>query len=140
RPRGEFPGGARRLSPEGRGLVVQGLTKTYGKLVAVDQLFFEVKPGEILALLGPNGAGQTTSLLCLAGLLRPDAGRIELDRQILGPQRGSRIAVIPETAAAYDLLTVWEHMAYGAPSCRLAELLQERERGSLEDVFLEITR
>src|SRR5207245_10941876 len=72
RPRGEFPGGARRLSPEGRGLVVQGLTKTYGKLVAVDQLFFEVKPGDILALLGPHDTGETKSILRLARLLRPD--------------------------------------------------------------------
>jgi ABC-type multidrug transport system ATPase subunit len=41
----------------GRGLVVQGLTKTYGKLVAVDRLFFEVQPGEIHALLGPERPG-----------------------------------------------------------------------------------
>jgi len=78
-----------------------------------------VKPGEILALLGQNGAGKTTSLLCLAGLLRPDAGRIELDGQILGPQRGSRIALIPETPEVYDMLTVWEHMVFVARSCRL---------------------
>jgi len=116
----------------GRGLVVQGLTKTYGKLVAVDRLFFEVQPGEILALLGPNGAGKTTSLLCLAGLLRPDAGRIELDGQILGPQRGSRIALIPETPEVYDMLTVWEHMVFVARSCRLDGGWPEQARALLE--------
>ena len=101
------------------GLSVAGLTKTYGRLVAVDQLSFGVLPGEILALLGPNGAGKTTTLLCLAGLLRPDAGRIELNGQVLGPQRGSRIALIPETPEVYDMLTVWEHMVFVARSCRL---------------------
>jgi ABC-2 type transport system ATP-binding protein len=116
-----------------RGLTVQGLTKLYGRLVAVDRLSFEVQPGGILALLGPNGAGKTTTLLCLAGLVRPDAGRIDLDGQLLGPQRGSRIALIPETPEVYDMLTVWEHMVFVARSCRLdsswplqAERLLER--------------
>jgi ABC-2 type transport system ATP-binding protein len=115
------------------GLAVQGLTKIYGRLVAVDRLSFEVQPGEILALLGPNGAGKTTTLLCLAGLLRPNAGQIELDGQLLGPQRGSRIALIPETPEVYEMLTVWEHMVFVARSCRLdsgwpkqAEQLLER--------------
>jgi ABC-2 type transport system ATP-binding protein len=91
-----------------------------------------VQPGEILALLGPNGAGKTTTLLCLAGLLRPDAGQIELDGQLLGPQRGSRIALIPETPEVYEMLTVWEHMVFVARSCRLDSGWPEQAEQLLE--------
>jgi ABC-2 type transport system ATP-binding protein len=113
-------------------LRVQGLTKVYGRLVAVDQLSFDVQPGEILALLGPNGAGKTTTLLCLAGLLRPNGGRIELDGRALGPQRGSRIALIPETPEVYDMLTVWEHMVFVARSCGLDSTWPDQARRLLD--------
>ncbi|MBY0448264.1 MAG: ATP-binding cassette domain-containing protein, partial [Hyphomonadaceae bacterium] len=58
-------------------LRLEGVTKRYGDKLAVNALSFEVRPGELYALLGPNGAGKTTSLRMVAGLLRPDAGRIE---------------------------------------------------------------
>ncbi len=54
---------------------VQGLTKRFGRTVAVDELTFEVAEGEVCGFLGPNGAGKTTTLRMLAGLARPDAGR-----------------------------------------------------------------
>jgi ABC-type multidrug transport system ATPase subunit len=101
------------------GLVVEGLTKSFGSLVAVDQLSFRVQPGEVLALLGPNGAGKTTTLLCLAGLLRPQGGRISWGDKLLGPERGRQVALIPETPEVYEMLTVWEHLVFVARSCRL---------------------
>ena len=103
------------------GLCVQALTKRYGRRVAVDGLSFCVSPGEILALAGPNGAGKTTTLLCLAGLLRPDAGTISWDGRPLGPERTRAMALIPETPEVYDMLTVWEHMVFVARSCRLPD-------------------
>jgi ABC-type multidrug transport system ATPase subunit len=57
--------------------------------------------------------------MCLAGLLRPDAGRIFWDGSELGPSRGRQIALMPETPEVYDMLTVWEHMVFVARSCRL---------------------
>ncbi len=51
-----------------------GLSKSYGEFRAVDELRFQVRPGEVYALLGPNGAGKTTALRCLATLLAPSAG------------------------------------------------------------------
>ena len=60
-------------------LVISALRKTYGQLTALDGLDLTVNPGEILALLGPNGAGKSTAVKCLVGLLRPDAGAIEVD-------------------------------------------------------------
>ncbi len=92
---------------------VEGITKRYGAITAVDQLSFEVRAGETFALIGPNGAGKTTTLKCLLGLVRPDSGRIGLGeaglpprdpraREALGyvPQR----ADFPETRSIGDLL------------------------------------
>jgi ABC-2 type transport system ATP-binding protein len=59
-------------------IVVQGLTRRYGVVTAVDGISFEVGAGEIFGLLGPNGAGKTTTLECILGLGRPDAGRIAI--------------------------------------------------------------
>jgi ABC-type multidrug transport system ATPase subunit len=114
------------------GLAVQALTKRYGRLVAVDDLSFIVQPGEILALLGPNGAGKTTTLLCLAGLLRPDAGVISWQGQVLGPDRGRFVALIPEAPEVYDMLTVWEHLVFVARSCRLNHDWQAQGQRLLE--------
>lgn len=60
-------------------LLIEGLTKSYpGKLTAVDDLSFEVRPGQVLGLLGPNGAGKTTALRMLLGLVRPSSGEIRV--------------------------------------------------------------
>ena len=64
---------------------VEGLTKRYGSLTAVDGLSFDVEPGETFALIGPNGAGKTTTLKVLLGLTRPDAGRVALGEAGLAP-------------------------------------------------------
>ena len=57
---------------------VAHLRKTYGALVAVDDVSFTVAEGEIFGILGPNGAGKTTAIECAIGLRRPDAGTIRL--------------------------------------------------------------
>lgn len=103
------------------GLWVDGLTKRYGATLAVDGLSFGVAPGEILAVAGPNGAGKTTTLLCMAGLLRPDAGLFFWQSRPLGPERTRSMALIPETPEVYEMLTVWEHLVFVAKSCRLAD-------------------
>lgn len=102
------------------GLAVEHLTRRFGKLTAVNDLSFNAARGSILGLLGPNGAGKTTTLLCLAGLLRPDAGVIHLDEQQLEADRGRFVALIPETPEVYGMLTVWEHLVFVAKSCRLS--------------------
>jgi ABC-2 type transport system ATP-binding protein len=55
-------------------VVTEGLTKTYGRVVAVDSLAIEIRRGEVFGLLGPNGSGKTTTIRLLLGLLRPNAG------------------------------------------------------------------
>jgi len=68
---------------------VEGLHKTYGATVAVDDVSFEVREGEIFGMVGPNGAGKTTTIECLEGLRKPDRGML----RVLGvdPQRESQI-------------------------------------------------
>ena len=66
-------------------LRVEGLTKSFGGVVATNDLNFEIDPGEIHAVIGPNGAGKTTLVAQLSGMLKPDAGRIIfLGRDITG--------------------------------------------------------
>ena len=90
---------------------VEHLRKTYGSVVAVDDISFSVAEGEIFGLLGPNGAGKTTTVECLQGLRRPDSGHIRvmgLDaraeakalRQLIGSQL--------QESALPDRLKVWE--------------------------------
>ena len=57
---------------------VAAVRKTYGRTVAVDEVSFDVQPGEIFGLIGPNGAGKTTTMECLAGLRSPDRGAISV--------------------------------------------------------------
>ena len=59
-------------------LKIENISKTYGdkKIKAVDNIHFEVKPGEIFGFVGPNGAGKTTTIKMIVTLLRPDSGRI----------------------------------------------------------------
>lgn len=60
-------------------LKVENVTKYYGDFLAVDNLSFEVKPGEIFGLLGVNGAGKTTTFRMIMGLLPLSSGKITLD-------------------------------------------------------------
>ena len=90
---------------------VADLRKTYGDLVAVDGVTFEVARGEVFGLLGPNGAGKTTTVEVLEGLRTPDSG----DVAVLGvdairhpDQLRARIGVSLQTAALYPKLTVAE--------------------------------
>ncbi len=116
-------------------LQISGLVKRYGKQTAVDGVSFQVARGEIVGLLGPNGAGKSTTLLCAAGLVRPDAGTFTWNGAQLPSARGQTIALIPETPDVYPMLTVWEHMVFVAKSCRLGAGWEERAR-SLLDRFM----
>ena len=59
-------------------ILVANLKKSYGRTVAVQDVSFDVQPGEIFGLIGPNGAGKTTTMECVEGLRRPDAGAISV--------------------------------------------------------------
>jgi branched-chain amino acid transport system ATP-binding protein len=73
-------------------LEVDGLTRRFGGLVAVDALGFSVAAGEVVGLLGPNGSGKTTVLNLLSGVLKPDAGRVAFKGQAIAGSPAHRIA------------------------------------------------
>ena len=90
---------------------VEGLRKTYGKTVAVDDVSFDVRQGEIFGMVGPNGAGKTTTIECLEGLRKPDRGTV----RVLGmdPQRESQVlrehtGMQLQQSNLPDRMKVWE--------------------------------
>jgi ABC-2 type transport system ATP-binding protein len=96
-------------------LRVEGLSKAFGTLRAVDNVSFAVRAGELYGLLGPNGAGKTTTLSIIAGLLRPDAGEVVVDDVHLrdDPQRARRfLGVVPQELALYEELTARENLEF----------------------------
>ena len=96
---------------------VDHLIKRYDGFTAVSDLSFQVQPGEILGLVGPNGAGKTTTLRCIAGVLSPNEGTIDVCGYDLKrtPIEGKRqLAYVPDTPHPFDLLTVEEHLRFVA--------------------------
>jgi iron(III) transport system ATP-binding protein len=100
-------------------LAVEGLAKTFGqgaaRVAAADGVTFEVRQGELFTLLGPSGCGKTTTLRLVAGLERPDAGRIVFegtDWTPLPPYRRS-IGMVFQSYALFPHMTVFENVAYG---------------------------
>ena len=90
---------------------VKNLRKTYGSVVAVDEISFEVYEGEIFGMVGPNGAGKTTTVECVEGLRKPDKGQLKvfgLDPQDDGYSLRNRIGVQLQETALQDHLKVWE--------------------------------
>ena len=115
-------------------LSISHLSKYYDGIKAVDDLSFDLQPGEIVGLLGQNGAGKTTTLRCVCGILRPDGGRITADEFDLNTnESGAKrlMAFVPETPNPYDLLTVREHMKFIAMCYNTLEVFEN----SIEDLL-----
>lgn len=101
---------------------VQHLTKTFGAFTAVNDVSFEVKPGETFALLGPNGSGKTTALKCLVGLMPPTAGAIKVDGADVWKEARrakSLMSYLPQHVNFHDNLTAREVMQF---YCKLRKL------------------
>jgi ABC-2 type transport system ATP-binding protein len=92
---------------------VERFRRTYGTFAAVEDLSFDVAPGEIVGLIGPNGAGKTTTLRALAGILRPTSGRVRIDGLDLAEhslEAKRRLAFMPDEPHLFEYLTVEEHL------------------------------
>jgi multiple sugar transport system ATP-binding protein len=96
-------------------LVVKHLTKKFGSLVAVNDVSFEVKEGEIFSLLGPSGCGKTTTLRCIVGLEKPDSGEIYLEGQLINnlSPRERKIALVFQEFAVFPHMSVYDNLAFG---------------------------
>ncbi|NSL76074.1 MAG: ABC transporter ATP-binding protein [Thaumarchaeota archaeon] len=96
---------------------IEGLTKTYDKFTAVDEISFTVNEGEVFALLGPNGAGKTTTVEIIECLKTSDKGKVEIFGIDLKDKKKQndvkrRIGVMPQNFNAFDWLTVKENLEY----------------------------
>jgi ABC-2 type transport system ATP-binding protein len=90
---------------------VAGIRKAYGRTVAIDDVSFEVRQGEIFGLIGPNGAGKTTTMECVEGVRRPDRGSISVlgvDPYKQLAQLQDRIGVQLQAAQLQKRIKVWE--------------------------------
>src|SRR5687767_15351876 len=107
---------------------VRNLTRRFGQFLAVNQLSFEVAPGEIFGFLGSNGAGKSTTIRMLCGLLRPTSGTamvggVDVSRDPEGVKR--RIGYMSQRFSLYEKLTVDQNIAffsgvYGLAAARAA--------------------
>ncbi len=119
-------------------LEARGLTKHYGKFVAVDNLNLTIRRGEVFGLLGPNGAGKTTSILMFLGLTEPTAGTV----RVLGldPARQplkvkAQVGYLPDQVGFYDGLTARENLSYIA---KLNGLRREEANRRIERVLAQV--
>ena len=98
-------------------IVVEGLTKEFDGLLAVDDVSFSVRRGEIFGFLGPNGAGKTTTIKAMLGLLHPDAGIVTINGADVfedGKAAKADLGVLPERTSFYDNLTPIETLRFFA--------------------------
>ncbi len=111
------------------------LRKQYGDLIAVDDISFELKPGETFGLLGPNGAGKTTTINMLVGVLPPDRGSVTIDGAADPTTAAVRLKIghAPQALALYDELTAQENLQFFGRLYRLTGAgLTERVNAALE--------
>lgn len=116
----------------------KGLTRRFGKTVAVDSIDLAIQPGEFYGLLGQNGAGKTTTIKVIVGLLRPDAGRAgigEFDTWKSPVEVKSRIGVLPEEFNLYERLTGAELLDFTAAMHGLSKLEAASRRNELLEML-----
>ncbi len=102
---------------------LEHVTKRFGRVVAVDDLTLTIPSGKLLTLLGPSGCGKTTTLRIVAGLERPDRGRVWIGEEDVTdlPAAERQVTMVFQTYALFPHLTVFENVAYGLRVMRLAQ-------------------
>lgn len=93
-------------------VVFDRVTKSFGRLRAIDELSFTIREGAILGLLGPNGSGKSTMLKLIAGLYRPDSGLVTIDGEAPSPKTKAKIAYLPEIDYLYGWMSVQQTLEY----------------------------
>jgi ABC-type multidrug transport system ATPase subunit len=125
-------------SPTGL-LRVSGFTKSYGRFLALSEVAFSIRPGEILGLIGPNGAGKTTLFECLAGVLPIDHGLVTLDGRRLTPRDiNARFFYVPDGVAPWPSQSVRWALDYvlgffGGPAARREHVITQLDLAPLLD-------
>jgi ABC-2 type transport system ATP-binding protein len=115
-------------------LEVDGLTKRYGDKLALSNLSFAVRPGEVYGFVGANGAGKTTAMRIMLGVLRADSGEVRWQGRPVTFETRRRFGYMPEERGLYPKMRVTEHLVYlarlhgldPATATRSADELTER--------------
>ena len=115
---------------------LDGVTKRFGAVTAVDAVSLALMEGEFFALLGPSGCGKTTLLRVLAGFERPDEGRVKLDGQDITELRASRrpVNLMFQSYALFPHMTVKGNIAYGLEMEKLAKPEIDRRVAEVMDM------
>jgi ABC-2 type transport system ATP-binding protein len=95
-----------------RALEIKGITKHYGETVAVQDLSFDVRAGELFGFVGRNGAGKTTTMRVVLGVLAPDSGEVRWAGRPLDLEARTRIGYMPEERGLYPKMRLAEQLAY----------------------------
>lgn len=95
-------------------LAIDGLSKRYGPVVALDDMTFEVRAGEIFGFVGSNGAGKTTTMRIVLGVLAPDSGEVRWEGRPIDAGIRRRIGYMPEERGLYPKMKVGEQLIYFA--------------------------
>jgi ABC-2 type transport system ATP-binding protein len=115
-------------------ILVSDLGKRFGATQAVDQLSFDVQPGEIFGLVGPDGAGKTTTLRMLAGVLLPDCGRATVaGHDVVHDPEGAKhdLSYMPQRFGLYEDLTVDENIRFYADLFGVAKKRRDEHAAEL---------
>jgi ABC-2 type transport system ATP-binding protein len=94
---------------------IKNITKTFGKIVALNNVSFDIKDNQILALLGPNGAGKSTLMRIITGYLLQDNGTVIIDDEPVSPEKirtKEIIGYLPENNPLYEDMTVYEYLSF----------------------------
>jgi len=126
-------------------LEVRNLVRRYGDLIAVDQLSFEVKRGEIFGFLGPNGAGKTTAIRMMCGLLKPTDGEVFIDgkRVVMGnnAEQRAKVGICPQENILWSKLSCFEQLVFSARMYNVpVQIARSRADQLLQKMGLEAKR
>ena len=109
---------------------VNNITKTFGKVRAVDGVSFSVESGEIVGLIGPNGAGKTTTIRMLLDIFKPDSGSVAVLGGAMDESKKDRIGYLPEERGLYQDISLEKCLVYlasikGMPAALIEERLTD---------------
>jgi ABC-2 type transport system ATP-binding protein len=118
-------------------IVVDGITKRYGAQLAVDNLSFAVRKGEIFSMLGPNGAGKTSTIRMILDIIKPDSGTIEVLGGSFTEATKEHIGYLPEERGLYKNVRLLELLTYlGTLKGMSSDDAKKRAETLLEEVGL----
>ncbi|WFO74842.1 ABC transporter ATP-binding protein [Desulfurococcaceae archaeon MEX13E-LK6-19] len=128
-------------------LVVESVSKYFGRRKILDNISLHVRRGELAVLLGPNGAGKTTLLNIVAGIINPDSGRIIIGSKLVFqklngspievnvPPEHRNVGYVPQDYALFPHLNVYENIAFGLKRMKLGENEIKRRVKELMDIM-----